>query len=131
MAETPDFAAEGLLEGLEDEEREARLELLGQLHEAGVALEDLRQAVREERLVLLPVELELGIGGERYTLAELAERSGLSAEFLVTQRLALGLPRARTPEARLHRRSTSTPRSARRCSSRRASRPRRCSRRRA
>jgi len=100
MSETPDFAAEGLLDDVdEDEDRRARLALLEELYEAGVGLEDLRQAVREERLVLLPVELELG-GEERYTLAQLGERSGLPAEFLVTQRLALGLARP-DPESRV------------------------------
>jgi adenylate cyclase len=87
----PDFAAEGLLEGLEEVERKARLELLEQLHRAGVPLEELRQAVAEERLALVPVELVLGSEG-KYTAAEVAERAGLDPEYLRRQRLALGLP---------------------------------------
>ncbi|MDX6669579.1 MAG: adenylate cyclase, partial [Solirubrobacteraceae bacterium] len=87
----PDFAAEGLLEGLEGEEREARLELLGQLHAAGVPVDELKQAVAEERLALVPVELVLG-GEGKYTAAEVAQRAGIDAEYLRRQRLALGLP---------------------------------------
>jgi len=55
--DTPDFEAEGLLEGLDEpEEREARLELLERLYEDGVSLDELKAAVAESRLVLLPVE---------------------------------------------------------------------------
>ena len=52
-----DWEAAGLLEGLEDEDaRKARRELLDHLHDEGSSVEDLRQAVKEDRLVLLPVE---------------------------------------------------------------------------
>ena len=44
MAGTPDFEAEGLLEGLESEdERAGRLELLEGLYERGVSIEELRR----------------------------------------------------------------------------------------
>jgi adenylate cyclase len=90
MAEV-DFAAEGLLEGVEDgEERAARLELLHQLHAAGVGLEDLRRAVAEDRLALLPVELVLA-GDENYTPADIAQRSGLDVQFLLRLQRAAGL----------------------------------------
>ena len=88
----PDFAAEGLLEGLEDEgERDARLSLLRQLHEAGVPLEELRRAVAEERLAVLPVELVLG-GEVAYTPRELAAEVGIDLGMLQRARQALGLP---------------------------------------
>jgi adenylate cyclase len=87
----PDFAAEGLLEDLEGEEREARLQLLEQLHAAGVALEELKLAVAEERLALVPVELVLGAEG-KYTEAQVAERAGIDPDYMRRQRLALGLP---------------------------------------
>jgi adenylate cyclase len=91
-----DFAAEGLLEGLDDEdERAARLELLEQLHDAGVPLDELRRAVADERLALLPVELVLA-GDGRYTAAEVAERAGLDLDFFLRLQRAFGLP---TPEA--------------------------------
>jgi adenylate cyclase len=86
-----DFEAEGLLEGTEGEEREARLELLQQLHDAGVPLDDLRRAVKEDRLGLLPVELALA-GDSRYTAGEIAEQVGIDLDFLLGLQRALGLP---------------------------------------
>jgi adenylate cyclase len=82
---------EGLLEGLEGDEREARRELLDQLHDAGVELDELRKAVEEDRLALLPVERELG-GQFDLTQKEVAERADVPVEFLMEQRRALGLP---------------------------------------
>jgi adenylate cyclase len=87
----PDFEREGLLDGLEGEDREARLDLLRQLHEAGVPLDSLRAACEEERLALVPVELVFS-GDLRYTVDEAAAESGLSVDFLRRDMLALGLP---------------------------------------
>lgn len=96
----PDFAAEGLLDGLEDEaEREARLELLQHLHDAGVPIDELRRAVAEERLALVPVELVLG-GEPRYTPRELAREAGIELDVLQRARHALGLP-VSDPDARV------------------------------
>lgn len=85
-----DFEAEGLLEGLDGPARDARLRLLSELGEAGVSLDELRRAVTENRLALLPVERVLG-GEGRYTAAEMAERAGLDPEFLRRQLRAQGL----------------------------------------
>jgi adenylate cyclase len=91
MAETTDFEAAGLLDGLESErEREARLDLLTRLHADGVSLEDLRRAVAEDRLTLLPIE-RVFTGEEKYTLEDLANESGLAVEFMERERRALGL----------------------------------------
>jgi adenylate cyclase len=89
--ETPDFEAEGLLDGLEGEARLARLELLEHLYRDGVSLEELRAAVEEGRLVLLPVERVLA-EGEKYTATEVAELAGIDLELLGAQRRAAGLP---------------------------------------
>jgi len=86
-----DFEAEGLLEGLEGKALEARRELLAELAGDGVSLEDLRSAVAEDRLALLPVERLLD-GDARHTGAEMAEASGVELEVLRAQRGALGLP---------------------------------------
>jgi adenylate cyclase len=86
-----DFEAEGLLEGLEGEEREARESLLEQLSEAGVSDDELRKAVAEERLALLPVERALS-GDYDLTAAEVAERAGVTEDFVRRYRRALGLP---------------------------------------
>jgi adenylate cyclase len=87
-----DFEAEGLLEGLEGEAREARRELLQELADDGAELEELKQAVTEERLALLPVERVLQREGGRYTIDEIAERTGVPADLYLRQRQALGLP---------------------------------------
>jgi adenylate cyclase len=93
MADTPDFAAEGLLDGLEDEdERAGRLELLEGLHDRGVSIEELRRAIDEERLVLLPVEMVFADGAE-LTAQQVAEQAGVELDWLMAQRQALGLPR--------------------------------------
>ena len=86
-----DWESEGLLEGLEGEERDARRELLDGLHDDGATLDELRSAVKENRLALLPVERELG-GDTSLTQRDVAERAGLPLEFLREQRRALGLP---------------------------------------
>jgi adenylate cyclase len=87
-----DFESEGLLEGLDGEAREARLKLLRALDEDGVPLDELRKAVEENRLALLPVELELTPGGRRLRFTELADESGLDHDFLRHLIRALGLP---------------------------------------
>jgi adenylate cyclase len=87
-----DFEAEGLLENLDGKAREARLALLRDLADAGVPLDELKRAVEENRLVLLPVERVFDSGAERYTAAEIAEGAGLDAEFLGRLLQALGAP---------------------------------------
>jgi len=91
---TEDYEALGLLDDVSDErEREARLKLLRDLSAAGVPVEELRRAVTLNQLVLLPVELALSEGSERYTLEEVAERAGLEVEFLERLNRAIGIPR--------------------------------------
>jgi len=89
---TVDFEAEGLLEGTEGDARRARIELLDQLIEDGVPLEELRRAVAEDRLVLLPVERVLQGSGPRYTREEVAELAGVDVDLLQRQWRALGMP---------------------------------------
>ncbi len=86
-----DFEAEGLLEGLEGEPREARAKLLAELADDGVELDELRTAVNEDRLALLPVERILSGGGKKLTAAEVAERAGIEPEFLERDWRALGM----------------------------------------
>jgi adenylate cyclase len=87
-----DFEAEGLLDGLEGKARAARLALLEELAEAGVPLDELKRAVEENRLVLLPVERVFDQGRERYNAAEIAEGAGLDHDFMVKLLQALGAP---------------------------------------
>jgi adenylate cyclase len=98
--DAPDFAAEGLLEGLDDErERGARLELLERLHADGASLEELRDAVTEGRLVLMPIERALGARSALYTREDVAERANLDLAFLRLLWRALGMPEPAPGEA--------------------------------
>jgi adenylate cyclase len=86
-----DFAKEGLLDGLEGDERAARTRLLESLMSDGFKLEELRQAVQEDRLALLPIERVFA--GE-YTAREVSDQTGLPADTMLRIRRALGLPEA-------------------------------------
>ena len=94
MAAAPeiDFAAEGLLDDLGGEAREARLALLRELAVDGVPLEELREAVNAGRLALLPVERALAGDGRRYTAREIAEIVGIDLDQLRRFSAALGVP---------------------------------------
>jgi adenylate cyclase len=87
-----DFEAEGLLDGLDGDARDARLRLLEQLENDGVPLDELRAACEEGRLALLPLERALAPPGERFTFAHLAEHAQLDPDFLAHLTRALGLP---------------------------------------
>jgi adenylate cyclase len=91
LSEQPDFQAEGLLEGVAGEAREARRELLAYLYEQGVSIEELARAIEESRLVLLPVEQVLA-EEQRYTATEVAREAGVDREVFLAQRRAAGLP---------------------------------------
>jgi adenylate cyclase len=90
-----DFAAAGLLNGLEGPERKAREQLLDRLAGDGFTLKDLKAAAAENRLALLPVERVLG---GHWSAAQIAEKTGLPIELLLRLRRLLGLPEA-DPEA--------------------------------
>ena len=87
-----DWGREGLLDGLEGDERQARVDLLDQLHEGGVDIDELRTAVDEDRLTLLPVERVIG-GDCELTPREVAEQTGVDIDRLRDLWQALGLPR--------------------------------------
>ncbi|HET9720384.1 MAG TPA: adenylate cyclase regulatory domain-containing protein [Solirubrobacteraceae bacterium] len=86
-----DFAAEGLLDGLAGSERADRLALLRWLAREGASLEELRAAVAEHRLALLPLERRLG---GRYSAREIEESTGLPAGLMLELRRLLGLSQA-------------------------------------
>jgi len=95
-----DWEAEGLLADLPDESaRDARRRLLDELHDGGCDVEELRQAVDEERLALVPLERQLG-GEARYTAREMAEQAGVPLEWLLASRRSLGLA-VPDPDARV------------------------------
>jgi adenylate cyclase len=100
----PDFEAEGLLEGLSDGAREGRLALLRELHEAGVPMEELRDAVAENRLVLLPVERVFDGDDQRYSSREIAEQVGVDLDFQLRLLQALGVS-VPDPDAKTRRKA--------------------------
>ena len=79
-----------LLDGLEGEDRDARLRLLESLREDGISDEEIRRAAEEQRLVLLPVERVLR-GDARYTAEEIAEETAIDSAALARARRAAGL----------------------------------------
>jgi adenylate cyclase len=83
-----DFTAAGLLDGLDGEDRAAREQLLARLVGEGVSLDELKAAVAEDRLALLPLERVLG---GRYTAQEIEQRTGLPATFMTRIPRLLGL----------------------------------------
>jgi adenylate cyclase len=91
MTSAADFEREGLLEGLDEPERAARLSLLRQLVDAGISLAELKRAAAEDRLALLPIE-QLLDRNALYTLREYTEMTGVSEELLERNYYALGLP---------------------------------------
>jgi adenylate cyclase len=90
-----DFAAAGLLDGLEGDDREARIRLLESLVADGCDLDELKVAAAEDRLALLPVERVLA---GRYSAGEIEEMTGLSACTLIRIRRSLGLAEGRADE---------------------------------
>jgi adenylate cyclase len=88
---TVDWESEGLLEGTEGKAREGRSKLLDELHESGLELEELRAAVQEGRLVLLPLEQALSGEGPLLTRDEVAEKAGVDVELLRKNWRALGM----------------------------------------
>ncbi len=94
-----DFEAEGLLKGTRGKARQARRELLSELFDDGATLDELRRAVEEDRLMLLPVERLLEGGGPRYTSAEVADQVGIDPGLLRFLRRAIGLTMPEPGEA--------------------------------
>jgi adenylate cyclase len=84
-----DFAQAGLLDGIEDDDREQREKLLQRLADDGFTLEQLTKATQEHRLALLPVDQILQ---GRYSAEEIERRTGLPEGMMVRIRRLHGLP---------------------------------------
>jgi adenylate cyclase len=87
-----EFEAAGLLAGLRGAAREARLRLLRDLAADGVGIEEMKEALAEGRLALLPGERLLA-GEPRFTSREVAEAAGIPVEFFIAMRQAVGIAR--------------------------------------
>ena len=88
-----DFEAEGLLDGLEGQQRAERLALLRQLAAEGVPLAELRRTTEAGTVMFLPADRVI-VGEERYTAAEIAARTGIEEDMLNALSRAMGLPTA-------------------------------------
>jgi adenylate cyclase len=97
-AERIDFAAEGLLDGLDGSRRTERLALLEQLVADGVPLSELRRSSEAGTIMYLPADRAI-VSGERYTVSEIAALSGVEEDFLIAARRATGLPIPEREEA--------------------------------
>ncbi|MCW3002665.1 MAG: adenylate/guanylate cyclase protein, partial [Conexibacter sp.] len=86
-----DFEAEGFYEGLADDARAEREDLLHWLVEHGFSDAELVRAHRRGLLLFLAAEREVG-GEPRYTVQDIAERSGTPSQLLADLRRAHGLP---------------------------------------
>jgi adenylate cyclase len=93
-----DFAAEGLLDGLEGSARAERVALLAQLVADGVPLSELRRSTAAGTIMYLPADRVI-VGSERFTAGEIAQLSGVDESFLVAARRAMGLPIPEQDEA--------------------------------
>jgi adenylate cyclase len=93
-----DFAAEGLLDGLQGAARSERLALLEQLAGEGVPMSELRRTTASGTIMYLPADRVI-VGPERYTSGEVSELSGVGEDFLVACRRAMGLPIPEPDEA--------------------------------
>jgi len=91
VASAVEFEAEGLLDGLEGQQRSERVALLSYLLADGVSLDELKRRSAEGTVMFLPAEMVIG-GRERYTAGQVVERSGSDLDFLLAARRAMGLP---------------------------------------
>ncbi|MCU0312832.1 MAG: hypothetical protein MUC84_02060 [Solirubrobacteraceae bacterium] len=94
----PDWEAEGLLAGLDEPARAARVTLLGELHAEGTRLDELRAAVAEGRLAALPAEHVLG-GPIRHSARDGATRNGLPRRPASRSSAGSRPSRSRSPRA--------------------------------
>ena len=90
-ATVADWEAEGLLEGLNEDEQRERRELLDYLHEeVGIPVDRLRD---QDPALLIAMPAERHVGGEpRYTPRECAQEAGVELDLAIRLRRAMGLP---------------------------------------
>src|SRR4051794_39263789 len=92
-----DWEAEGLLEGLEGADRQARIELLDRLESEGFDLEDIKRGHAEGELIFQLAGRAIDVDTSM-TYEQLVERSGLDETLVERLVRAQGLPRAEPGE---------------------------------
>lgn len=92
MVDDEDFAAEGLLDGLEGSARQERIELLQWLRDDWrISRDAMRQSTVNGTIVLAASGRALGTG-ERYSAADVQQATGLDATLWMALLRAAGLP---------------------------------------
>ena len=97
MAADVDFEALGLLDGLEGEARQERVELIAWLLDRGFTLDHIRGSVGAP--LNLPGNRVLGDDGEFVSAREICQTTGIDLDFLQRIHCAVGLPRIEHPDA--------------------------------
>src|SRR5437764_15330232 len=92
-----DWEAEGLLEGLEGADRQARIELLDLLESEGFDLEDIKRGHAEGELIFQLAGRAIDVDTSM-TWEQLVERSGLDEPLAERLVRAQGLPRGEPGE---------------------------------
>ncbi len=97
MAADVDIEALGLLDGLEDDARRERAELIAWLLDRGFKLEHIRASVAAP--LMLPAYRVLGDDGDFVSAREVCESTGVELELLQRLQRAVGLPCIEDPDA--------------------------------
>lgn len=94
--------ASGLLDGLDEQTRAERAELIPWLIDRGVTLEQIRHEISP--MLLAPRRL-VGDDGSYVSAREISEKTGIDLELLQRLQRAMGLPTVEDPDAVVHLRA--------------------------
>jgi adenylate cyclase len=97
MAADADFEALGLLDGLDGDARQERVELIAWLLDQGFGLDHIRGSVGAP--LNLPGNRALGDDGELVSARDICRATGIDLDFLQRIHCAVGLPRIDDPDA--------------------------------
>lgn len=98
MASDAEFEALGLLDGLEGEARQERVDLIGWLLDRGFDMGRILGSVGAP--LNLPGNRAIGDDGEYASAREICESTGIDLEFLQRVHCAVGLPRIEDPDTK-------------------------------
>ena len=95
MEVDPDIASSGLLDGLEDEERAERAELVAWLLEKGFTIDEIQGSFAP---MLLASRRLIGDDGTYVSTRDIAERAGVDIDMVRRMQRAIGLPTDDDPD---------------------------------
>jgi adenylate cyclase len=97
MASEAEFAALGLLDGLEGDARRERVDLIFYLLDRGFDVEHIKGSIGAP--LTLPSSRVIGDDGTYVSARQICEANGIDVEFLQRIHCAVGLPRIEDPDA--------------------------------